>query len=205
MNCLLDLDGVLVDFNSKVFELLDRPNDVFIKNPEFRGQYWVDDILGLTGQEFWNVVNSQGSFNFWRNLPKTEEFDQIVNAVIDVFGIENICILTKPCLDSDSHKGKYEWICEHLPMFKDQYLMGRPKKFCAHSNAILVDDMDYNVDEFIENGGYGVIVPRYWNRRHELYHVIKKEENWAYDLLLKELTIIKNMRELNEAEIWTRK
>ena len=192
MKCLIDLDGVLVDFNLRVAEILGV--DVFAK-AENHGRYWVNDILELTEKEFWDKIRADDPYSFWRNLPKTKEFDQILDAAFDAFGNDDVCIFTSPSSDSDSLKAKFEWISEHIPSLKAQFLIGKPKRFAAAPDTILIDDMDINIDQFKESGGIGILFPQYWNTQYQYYRDLHNTDDWAYKFLTKEITAAKEYYE----------
>jgi 5'(3')-deoxyribonucleotidase len=80
-----------------------------------------------------------------------------------------ICILTGPTKDPECLAGKYEWITTVLPPYLHrQYLIGPRKQFCAHPEALLIDDSDDNVKAFRGAGGHAILVPRPWNSLHAL-------------------------------------
>jgi 5'(3')-deoxyribonucleotidase len=159
--CFLDLDGVVADF---VAGAVLRHNMGINKN-QCR---WEFDIAhcnktGMSRSDFWDAFD----YDFWRSLPKTAEAYQLVFDLTHIFGIKNICILTSPPRTKGSVDGKLEWITEHFPQFKRQFLVGPAKYFLAHPNAILVDDHDENERLFNQYGGKCILVPRPWNRRRD--------------------------------------
>lgn len=145
-NCLLDLDGVLVDFIAGLAKL--------------RGGPRVDPTS-------WDCVTpnewSRMDYTFWRYLPKTPEFDLILSAVEETFGQENVCLLTSPARTQGCLEGKMDWIREHLPQYSRQFLIGPVKHFCAHDRAVLIDDSEDNCNAFNKAGGDIVLLPRPWN------------------------------------------
>ena len=77
--------------------------------------------------------------------------------------------MTSPTIDPDCLAGKLEWIHEFTPRWMHrQYLVGPRKQFCAHREALLIDDADKNVNTFREWGGQALLVPRPWNSMHAL-------------------------------------
>jgi len=158
MKCFLDLDGVLSDFHKAAFTL--HGIDPFSKE-ENLGNYRFDETTGLSQVDFFKPITKE----FWAELPRTLECDEILSLVEKKFGRENICILTAPpevrnlgCLE-----GKEEWIYRNLPQYIDQFLIGKPKAFCAGPNSVLIDDSDSNIKAFREAGGRAITFPRPWN------------------------------------------
>ena len=97
------------------------------------------------------------------------EFPFLLGWCESLVGQENVCLLTSPTIDPDCLAGKLEWIHEFTPKWLHrQYLVGPCKQFCAHPEALLIDDSDKNVNKFRDWGGQAVLVPRPWNTNHTL-------------------------------------
>lgn len=167
--CLLDCDGVIVDFVAGAIALHNLPKDLY-NNLENLGNFDLITLSGLSPEEFWQPMG----FDFWKSLPWTKEGRDIVNLVVNKFGRENICLLTAPCNTFGCCDGKLTWIRTHLPDFKNQWLLGRKKEFCARECHYLIDDRDQNIADFNAHGGNGILVSRPWNKeyRHR-NHVIE--------------------------------
>ena len=159
MKCLLDMDGVIVDFVGGACSYFD------IDNPYSSGHHGYNDIVlrtGLTDEEFWNHLGA----NFWANLNPTPEWQDILEIVESRFGIDNVCLLTSPCTNVECMEGKMRWINKHMPQYSRRYLMGPCKEFCANERHWLVDDNDNNIAIFAKYGGNTCLVPRPWNSLH---------------------------------------
>ena len=134
--------------------------DPYLKS-ENLGVYGIETLAGIPDDQFYAKMG----YEFWANLPRTEEFDVFLSILELFFTQENICVLTAPprvkcpgCLE-----GKEDWIYKNLPQYKDQFLIGRPKDFCAGPDTLLVDDSDANVRAFVKRGGRYILIPRAWN------------------------------------------
>src|SRR5438046_508436 len=127
--CLLDCDGVLVNFVKGAIEFHNLPRDLY-DNPENLGNFDIVTLSGLSAQDFWKNLG----YEFWINLEWMPDGQMIVYKVIEKFGIENICLLTAPCLTKGCAEAKIEWIKRHLPDFRNQYLLGARKEFTAREN-----------------------------------------------------------------------
>lgn len=113
-----------------------------------------------TVPDFWNLLGR----DFWRTLPKSQEFDLIIDSALSLVGPENVCILTSPTKDPDCLAGKLEWIHDNLPKeLHRRFLIGPRKHFCAKRGSMLLDDSSDNTRLFREHGGIGLTVPRPWN------------------------------------------
>lgn len=117
----------------------------------------------FTPASFWKCFSRKD----WRDLPKSTEFEFLLQQSEALVGKENICILTTPILDPDCAAGKVEWIYNHCPKWLHrQYLIGPPKHFCARPDALLIDDSDANIKAFRAHGGQAILVARPWNSCH---------------------------------------
>ena len=155
--CLLDLDGVLADFNLGWHRLNHLPNAY--ANPENHGIYDLTDIYNMSLDNFWKGLNK----DFFAELPKTQEADELVEFLIDTFGVQNITILSSPphgypC----AMEGKVLGVNKHFPMLKS-FLFGSRKRLCSGHGRVLIDDFDKHIKEFNAGGGHGILVPRPWN------------------------------------------
>lgn len=116
----------------------------------------------FTVETFWETVPRAA----WARTPKSPQFELILEWA-ELFGRENVCLLTSPTKDPESLAGKLEWIHSYLPPWMHrQFLVGPRKHFCARPDALLIDDSDDNVIKFREHGGHAILVPRPWNSLH---------------------------------------
>lgn len=172
LKLLLDMDGVVADFRGATDKKFPETSLSQSKYRSLRGdEAW--DILGLfdgTAQEFWGSLDK----DFWANLPKTREADEIFKLCSYYVGRENISFLTSPCLTDGCSDGKREWAYKHFPGVpiiltmsacdKSGFPSYPPKSWLAHPGAILIDDHTKNVMKWNKLGGIGFLVPRPWNR-----------------------------------------
>lgn len=169
----LDQDGILADFNKGCYETHKRSNPY--DNPESLGVFNIEKIWGVSPEEFWNPIDALG-VSFWENLDKTPDADYIVQRATDMYGVDNIAVLTAPNQSGGCYIGKAKWIQKHYPQFNKKIIFANAgaKRFLAGPGRILVDDRNENVDDFNKSGGYGFLWPRKWNRRFT-------ETNWNSD------------------------
>lgn len=163
----LDMDGVIADFVGAICKAHGRVTPY--TRPEALGKFDTEKLWGLTSEQFWSPI-ATNSFEFWDDIPKTPEADEIVKLATLEFGIENVAILTAPSKDHGSVPGKRAWMSRYYPCFAKRMIFATAsaKKFCAGPGKYLIDDKDTNVDEFDEAGGVGILVPRPWNAEHYL-------------------------------------
>ncbi len=162
--CLLDMDGVLVDFVGgacRHFGVASPYHD-----PKNLGQSRLYELLSLSKEELYAPLGEE----FWANLEPTAECFVIVDMVQRHFGRDRVCILTSPISTHGCYEGKMRWLRRHLPQFSRRFLVGPVKEFAAGPHRWLVDDSDSNIDAFVHPdwGGRAVQVPRPWNRLHHL-------------------------------------
>lgn len=119
----------------------------------------------LTKSEFWDSLPRE----FWATLPKSDEFEFLLEFAERLVGREQVCILTSPTIDPLCLAGKLDWLHRNMPReYHRQFLIGPRKHFCAHPRHLLIDDSDANVESFRLHGGQAVLLPRPWNSLHSV-------------------------------------
>ena len=152
----LDMDGVITNFMKAICEefKLPYPPQVY---------HFFSDIR--------DKVNDFCTSDFWRNLQWMPDGRDILRAIMSTFGLDKIYFLSGMMPNIGSGSGKLLWIQLNLPVYRNRIILhtlGVPKSFLAQPNTLLIDDKDENVDEFIKAGGWGILVPRPWNKLHKL-------------------------------------
>lgn len=115
--------------------------------------------------QFWDAVKRE----VWATLPKSLEFNQIIQSAQALAPQDRIYILTGPTKDPDCLAGKLEWIHRVMPPWLHrQYFIGPRKQVIAKPEYLLIDDSDAQVNAWREAGGQAILVPRPWNSLHGL-------------------------------------
>lgn len=163
MKVLVDVDGVLCNFVDGAIKLHEVPSP-FVGKDLGDGLWPLYEHMGMLEDDFYEPMDA----DFWENLEKTPEADEIIELLCMHVGPENVVLITSTCGTDGCIEGKMNWRDRHfldLPMIilsktaDSQQL----KNFCAGANQILVDDNTQNVESFIANGGHAFLVPRIWN------------------------------------------
>lgn len=173
--CFLDMDGVLADFVGGVLEF-------YKKDVPYREIKWdFFDQLGFKGKEklFWEPLG----YEFWKSLKPTEECFKIVSVVEKFFG-DRVAILTSPCQTDGCVQGKIDWIKKHLPKYERRLLVGPCKSLLGAGSKLLIDDHDKNVDDFIQEDGHAILLPRPWNRNAGILDLDGDIRNYLIDALI---------------------
>jgi len=168
---LLDCDGVVADFVRGACALHSRPNPYF--EPTAQMDYSMRSLWKMQESEFYEGME----FDFWNELYKTKEADDIVQVCSDRVGRRNVCFLTKPTANAGCLEGKRSWLKKHYPGYP--YLIGNDKSFCAGEGKILVDDTDANCDDFARHKGRIFLIPRAWNTGWQSETNIAERLDWA--------------------------
>jgi len=158
----LDMDGVIADFHQGVYNIFDEPYN-YEKLPRAYDFWttWNKPIIR-------NEVNIKCNDNFWANLPWTHDGHQILDAILKIFSINQIYLLTVPMPNVESATGKMRWVAKNIPELYSHTLVGAvPKELLAKSDTLLIDDHDKYVDAFREAGGEAIRVNRPWNINYE--------------------------------------
>jgi hypothetical protein len=169
MNCLLDLDGVLVNFVQGSLDIHGIKMDAEMLYSGNEGKWDFVQILGMMQPAFWKPMDEE----FWAKLDPMPDCFQILELVENRFKRENVMILTSPSSNYGCHAGKIRWMERHLPRHYSKtagHMFGSRKELLARPNNVLVDDRDKNVDDFTSHGGRAILVPRIWNRLHDIRH-----------------------------------
>lgn len=134
-----DMDGVLCDF-------VEGGNDLGFGSNEFDEDY------------FWDAVaNTRGKF--WEELEWTNDgyllWDYLLN-------FDPKIITTPASTDIYCRIGKIKWVEKELGdvdvLFSHEMEDGSHSKgYYADENSILIDDMVYNIEDWEENGGVGIL------------------------------------------------
>lgn len=157
MKCFIDVDGVLANFTEGVCKLFGKeesfwPTGQWDFPVEFGGEDRVYELIDHCSPQFWAELNL---------MPHAKA---IVNLLEGKYGQENCCFLTSPPKSNPSAAtGKQEWINNHFTRYRRQVLIGAAKEFCAHENAILIDDYLPNCQKFQRHGGKAILVPSRFN------------------------------------------
>ena len=151
----LDVDEPLADFvgAANTFYGVNIPKEEITKWELPYGRY------GKTHDSFWDGLNE----DFWADMPKQPWCDELVDFLESQEGY-SVCLLTAP--NKDNATGKQRWIRKNLPIYKDRYLIGPTKWFCAGPDSILIDDREQNCQDFIAAGGQAIVFPAPWNSWH---------------------------------------
>ena len=153
--CLLDLDGVLVEFVRGALAFHNKqlpPKEVRWHFPEQIG------FKGILANEFWDPLGQE----FWANLDWTEEGEHLLSELESLFG-NNIAIVSSPCNTPGCDDGKRDWVRKHLPEYRRRTFLGGDKHVFADSSKVLIDDYDPHISNFLNAGGQAFLVPRPWN------------------------------------------
>jgi len=181
MICYLDMDGVLTDWCKAAHELngLDYPgHNKWPYKFGSEGWGWGKQAGLLTYN--WDSMGRQ----FWANLEWMPDGKDILSKCISCFGMDSICLFSSFYIRANGAvNGRLDWIDHNIPEFKNKFLTGTiPKSICAHHDAVLIDDYDKNIHDFVAAGGQGILIPRPWNELHNWSDsVLKVLENSLED------------------------
>lgn len=155
--CLLDMDGVLVDFVGGACHWHGKTNPY--GKPGTAGEWDVIKLIGMEPEPFWKNLGR----GFWSGLDWMHDGKFILDVVEEAFGADNVCLLTSPCETDGCIDGKRDWVKAHMPSYSKRLLVGSAKEFCAGPDRLLIDDHPGNVTKFKAAGGSACLLPRPWN------------------------------------------
>lgn len=163
MKIFLDLDGVLANFVKAMCFAHSQPDPYL--NKESLGKFDMLPLMDLPVSEFWSPANT---IEFWADMERLPDADAILEIVLDFVPAHEICLLTSPSPSPLSAAGKLLWIQRNYPSFSRRIMISAAKHFVAHENSLLIDDRDQNCNEFRDEGGQAILLPRPWNSNHAI-------------------------------------
>jgi len=132
----VDLDGVLVDFDKQLADLLDKP----LK----RGWDFGDD------PKVWKKIKDAGE-DFWTSMSWMPDGHELWNYIKKL----KPTVLTAPTKEPSSKTGKKLWMKNNLP--RVPYIIDSQKHKHAKKGYILIDDREKNIRKWEEAGGIGIL------------------------------------------------
>ncbi len=164
--CFLDLDNVLVDWYQGTIDWFEIKPEQLEKLDKPWPWDWCWSSVNLTENEFWE--RTEAKEGYWENLKWTKDGKQILELVEARFGRANVCLLTSPSNRWRAAAGKMQWIEREMNYYfvNGQYYMGGAKHFPARRKAMLIDDSESHINDFINAGGVGILIPQPWNSLH---------------------------------------
>jgi len=167
MRCFIDLAGVLTDWTAAAHKAHGLPFGGYsLENYPYPLKLWswIDTLpvpgVPLSPAEFLAPLGKE----FYATLPWMSDGKEILALAGKMIGWENLYILTTPLETLESAEGTLEWVAREIPPLSRRVIITHAKEACASFETMLLDDKDENVDLFDEYGGWGVLVPRIWNR-----------------------------------------
>lgn len=155
---VLDMDGVISNFNKGVFDYF----DIEWTEENKRIWNWCESILGLTDEEFWNII--RGLDDFWLNLEPFPWNEELLK--ITCIYAKSVIISSKSPDDIKCYTQKRKWLDEHGFDKYEHFIGSGSKGWMAKANRVLIDDFVDNVVDFVGYGGKAIIFPQEYNIKY---------------------------------------
>lgn len=127
--CLTDFIGAINKLGLSIDMLDDQPNKVWPVIAKAGENFWAHMNWTKTGKELWSYVKKY-----------------------------NPTILSAPSQENTSKTGKRIWVKSELGQnIKVILCKAAEKQQYANSKAILIDDMEKNIEQWKSNGGIGIL------------------------------------------------
>jgi len=134
----VDMDGVITDFVKHTEQSFGIPFNTLLKD---------DD-------KFWELIRNEGE-KFWLEMPMMKDAKKLMNYIKD----ENVIILSSAGSATNANKntinGKKKWMKKNFPNVK--VIIEYHKFKYANKNAILIDDLEKNINPWRKAGGIGIL------------------------------------------------
>ena len=162
----LDLDGVCIDFMRSALEVQGYdPETIFAKWETTQpGELFPSQSIKTNPMEFF-TNKALETERFWRELKAYEWFGWLYTE-LNLLG--DVMFLSAPSGAPGCLSGKNLWLKDYFGANFSNYIFTKHKDRLAHKNAILIDDMPFNVSAFNARGGTAFLFPRIWNRLHSI-------------------------------------
>lgn len=151
MRILLDVDGVVLDFNSAA------KRASFISDHEEPTFWNWFEGYGISEKEFWDNVKLCGADFYGEMVEKYPWTDELVSLVRS-YGELTFVTNGPTFVDGKIQRLSSDYPDAHI------ILMNRSDKhLLAASDRVLIDDKRENICEFVDTGGRGILFPQPWN------------------------------------------
>jgi 5'(3')-deoxyribonucleotidase len=153
---MLDMDGVCCDWVTAGLKTVGKEELIGNWKPGVRD---LEEMTGLSYDELWSKIDAEGS-EWWRNLEPFPWFKELYNCLGEA---GDVVFCTSPSWDSNSLKGKIEWMHDKFGRSFREYILTNHKYYVARHNTVLIDDNDKQCQNFIAHGGRAILFPQPWN------------------------------------------
>jgi hypothetical protein len=133
-----DMDGVLCDFDRR-FEQFGG-----MKPKEYESRFGT--------KKFWELIDKVGE-QFWSKMPWMSDGKQLWIYISKYKPV----LLSAPSMNPSSRYGKHLWVNENLPGTKLILAKREKKRNYSGKNQILIDDRPDNINEWVYEGGIGIL------------------------------------------------
>lgn len=180
----LDMDGVLADYFTAVFDAFDlRLDDYKAQKPwKYAIHEWIAEMDGkpMIHETLYPYLYNRDAF-FWEHIPLYPWTTALLETVKSMVGEENVFIVTHPQPDGLCYAGKLAWIQRHLNIRQDHIIFCTHKHLLSKRNTVLIDDCTDNCYYFSTLGlGNAILFPQPWNVNQDLIPV---RESWPIENL----------------------
>lgn len=171
---ILDLDGVLAEFDRAACEVHGLPEGTVPKSWD-----WYHDF-GITDKEFWDKIHALGD-KFYGELVQPYPWAREVLELVR--GADDFVIMSSPSNHPAGYAGKKIWVDKYLDGVKPaQLIVGSAKHLLAGRDRLLVDDGPHNITAFIDAGGATCTFLQPWNcddPSDRIRHLKESLEDWG--------------------------
>ena len=137
---MVDMDGVLADFEKRADELLDGK------------------LQELPKRAMWKAIKDHinGGGRFWYELEKMTHVDEMMKLLVAT-GLP-VEILTASGSEKSAHPDKRDWIEKHYPGTKVNIVFSSADKAkLAKAGLVLIDDRAKSIDPWTAAGSVGIL------------------------------------------------
>jgi hypothetical protein len=142
-----DMDGVLCNFDARFEHFTGMsPKEYENSKKEKYGERKGEEL-------FWDLIDNKIGTIFWSDMPWTPKGKELWNYI----NKHTPELLTSPSKHETSRLGKKLWVRKNLsPLPKVNFKYSQEKHQLATPEAVLIDDREDIIDNWIKAGGIGI-------------------------------------------------
>lgn len=156
---ILDMDDVMANFTEAACRV-HKLSRAELEIKRIRGKWGMAEALGMSAKAFWEPINELGD-EFWAKIHPTPYLESIVELAYN-YDSKWLIASSPPPKPGDvgaSYNGKIRWLERWLMSADKLEFLRRKYMFASSPGAVLIDDREENIRDFVKHGGVGIIFP----------------------------------------------
>jgi hypothetical protein len=151
LRIMIDLDGVMCNWTKAACKACGLDYE------ELKEELKKEDNVEnhISEDEMWKKIDAKGE-EYWTELELYPWANKLYKKLQEKSPY--VCFLTSPAENEISLSGKAKWVKKHFDN-TTEFLIGKPKWYCANKNTLLIDNSKKNTDKFDDFNGNTFLWP----------------------------------------------